>query len=386
MFLESLHLRNFLSFGPDAEPVELRKLNVLIGVNGSGKSNFLEALALLQAAPSDVARPIIRGGGVSDWLWKAPGGKGGTISASLDAVISNPKGSQSLRYLIAFGESGGRFYFEDERIENQKAVVGQSKPYFFYHFDSGHPTLNVREDIRHLKREDMKPELSILAQRRDPDAYPEITYLSDELSKIQLYREWTFGRDSTPRLPQSPGAPTDKPEPDLSNLGLVLNNLEPLAKKSVANALRNLYEGIDGFEVRIVGANAQIFLSEQDRLIPATRLSDGTLRVLALLAILYQRTVPPLIGIEEPELGIHPDVLPILADLLKEASERTQLVVTTHSPILVDALNDTPESVLVCERDDEGTQLQRLDDLKPWLERYALGQLWMRGDLGGTRW
>ena len=97
---------------------------------------------------------------------------------------------------------------------------------------------------------------------------------------------------------------------------------------------------------------------------------------------------PPLVCIEEPELGLHPDVLPALADLLKEASQRTQLIVTTHSDELVDALTDTPDAVVVAERGESGTTLTRLsaDKLKPWLEKYRLGQLWTRGEIGGTRW
>jgi predicted ATPase len=81
-------------------------------------------------------------------------------------------------------------------------------------------------------------------------------------------------------------------------------------------------------------------------------------------------------------------VLPTLADLLKEAAERTQLIVTTHSDILVDALTDQPEAVLVSEKTENGTTLRRLEaeKLKPWIEKYRLGQLWTRGELGGTRW
>ena len=121
---------------------------------------------------------------------------------------------------------------------------------------------------------------------------------------------------------------------------------------------------------------------------PATRLSDGTLRYLSLLALLCDPTPPPLIVIEEPELGLHPDVLPTLARLLVEASARTQLVVTTHAPALVDALSETPESVLVCERGPQGTRIERLEaePLAPWLEKFRLGELWTRGEIGGTRW
>lgn len=388
MLLKSLHLKNFLSFGPKSRPVELGKLNVLIGPNGSGKSNFMEALALLQAAPVKLTQPIRDGGGVSDWLWKAPSERRATAPASLEAVVSYAKGPRSLRHTIAFGESAGRFYLEDERIENDEPLVGQKQAFFFYHFNQGRPMLNVREEKRKLQREDVDLELSILAQRRDPDSYPEITFLGLELAKIRLFREWSFGRYNAPRLPQRTDVPSDFLESDGSNLGVVLSNFEPLAKRRLLQALRALYEGIDDYQVRIDAGSAQVFLQEQDRQIPATRLSDGTLRYLSLLAVLCHPTPPPLIGIEEPELGLHPDVMPTLAELLHEASERTQLVVTTHSPILIDALSETPECILVCERDADGTQLRRLDreQLEPWLEKFELGQLWTRGDLGGTRW
>ncbi len=153
-------------------------------------------------------------------------------------------------------------------------------------------------------------------------------------------------------------------------------------------ALRKLYDAIDDYGIQIEGGSVQVFIQEGDRIIPAARLSDGTLRYLCLLAILCHPKPPPLICIEEPELGLHPDILPTVADLLKEAAERCQLIVTTHSDVLVDCMHDEPENVLVAEKDENGTRLKRLkaDELKPWLEKYRLGELWMSGDLGGTRW
>ena len=134
----------------------------------------------------------------------------------------------------------------------------------------------------------------------------------------------------------------------------------------------------------------QFYLHEPgfDPPISPTRLSDGTVRYLCLLAILCDPEPPPLIGIEEPELGLHPDLLPKVADLLVAASARTQLIVTTHSDILIDALTDWPESVVIVEKHAGQTSMQRLDaeKLRAWLEKYRLGQLWTRGDLGGTRW
>ena len=121
---------------------------------------------------------------------------------------------------------------------------------------------------------------------------------------------------------------------------------------------------------------------------PATRLSDGTLRYLCLLTILCHPNPPPLICLEEPELGLHPDILPDLVGLMRKASERCQLIVTTHSDVIVDALTDTPESVVVCEKHDGSTTMKRLDagDLAHWLKDYRLGELWSSGELGGNRW
>jgi predicted ATPase len=85
---------------------------------------------------------------------------------------------------------------------------------------------------------------------------------------------------------------------------------------------------------------------------------------------------------------LHPDILPKLADLLVAASERTQLIVTTHSDILVDAMTERPEVVVVCEKNEGATQMRRLkqDELAVWLEKYRLGTLWTQGKIGGTRW
>ena len=133
----------------------------------------------------------------------------------------------------------------------------------------------------------------------------------------------------------------------------MLNRLkrEPRAKNQFLNALRQLYGGVEDFDVIVEGGTVQVILQEDDITVPAIRLSDGTLRYLCLLAILCHPAPPPLVCLEEPELGLHPDILPGLADLLREASERCQLIVTTHSDTLVDALTDMPESVVVCEKE-----------------------------------
>jgi predicted ATPase len=158
----------------------------------------------------------------------------------------------------------------------------------------------------------------------------------------------------------------------------------------IVEYFQQFYEGIEDITTRVQGGAIEVFVHERglDEAISASRLSDGTLHYLCLLVILLHPEPPPLICIEEPELGLHPDILPKIADLLIEASKRTQLIVTTHSETLVSRLSEIPEAVVICERNDQGTHLRRLkpDKLRAWLDKYMLGELWRMGEIGGNRW
>jgi predicted ATPase len=153
--------------------------------------------------------------------------------------------------------------------------------------------------------------------------------------------------------------------------------------------MKRFYEPFKSLEIRVIGTHLQIAIEERDGFsTSAYRLSDGTLRWLALLAILLNPNPAPVTCIDEPELGLHPDMMPTLADLLRDTSARTQLIVTTHSTGLVDAFSDDPEAVCVCEKVDGATKIQRLSSerLAVWLEDYGLGRLWASGEIGGNRW
>jgi len=388
--LDRIILKELLSFDEQGIDLELRPLNVLIGPNGSGKSNLIEALSLFQSAPGEMAETIRAGGGISDWLWK---GKE-RASASIEVVILNPMlGSQkNARHRICFTESNRRFEIVDERIEEEfpRNPNHDPHPYYYYRVMGRIHLLKARASDRQIKREDIDPGKSILAQRKDPDEYPEITNLASAYGLMRFYREWSFGRNTPPRLPQKSDQRNDFLDEDCANLGMVLNSIrrDINAKQEVLNHLKELYPTVQDFDVSIEGNTVQVFLHEGKFSIPATRLSDGTLRYLCLLAILCHPNPPPLICIEEPELGLHPDVLVTIGKLLKETSKRTQLIVTTHSDVLVDCMSDSPEDVIVCEKPGDASQMKRLckEELKDWLEDYSLGQLWTKGQIGGNRW
>lgn len=405
MLIRRIKQTNLLSFGPASEEIELKRLNVLIGPNGSGKSNLLEGIDLLRSAPRDLPAPIREGGGIHDWIWR---GKPEGSAAHIEAILENPQGAQALRYRLGFAKRGQRFELTEERIENEQSHGGHAKPYIYYNQKGGqafityrdetglgptvkaeYPHVRLRLGQYDLRPEEVKLDQSILSQRKDPDL-PELTYLGEALSRIRIYREWSLGRDSPLRLPQKADLPNDFLQEDGKNLALVLNRFqgEPAVKRRLLDALSKFYEDITDFYVNIEGSTVQLFLQEGDMVIPATRLSDGTLRYLCLLAILCHPQPPPLICIEEPELGLHPDILPTVGRLLLEASERSQLIVTTHSDLLVDALTNEWWSIVVCEKRDGQTVMRRLDEEKTvaWLEDYRLGELWSSGEIGGNPW
>ena len=221
-------------------------------------------------------------------------------------------------------------------------------------------------------------------------SYPELTHLANQFERIRLYREFQLGHNARPRQPQPADLPQDYLAEDASNLAVVLSDLldQPRTKEAILEHLQDFYPSVSDILSVVRGGLVQVSLYERDlhHTVPATRLSDGTLRYLCLLSVLCHPEPPPIICIEEPEMGLHPDVIPGLAKLLVQASERSQIIVTTHSDILVDALSDTPEAVVICEKVDGATQLRRLDpdDLNVWLEKYRLGELWTSGDLGGN--
>jgi predicted ATPase len=122
--------------------------------------------------------------------------------------------------------------------------------------------------------------------------------------------------------------------------------------------------------------------------IPAERLSDGTLRFLAMATIFFHPRPPSLICLEEPELGMHPDAITIVANMIADASERSQIIVTTHSEHLLTALQDRFDVLFAFDTGPAGSLLQRLDreEYKQWRATHALGELWVSGELGGVRY
>ena len=419
-FIESIRLENILSFGSNSEPFSLEPLNVFIGPNASGKSNFIEALSLLHAIPfgtwgpslpnanpHDLHGRIRQGGGIGEWLWK---GSEVTPTATIEAAIGYPgvhsewgRVSDLLKYRMSFTQQGGEFHIVDEAVESAKPLKpGDEPPHPYSGYRSGQPVVAVKSKDgsrvqQALGSGEVKAGQSILThpQFSTYEYCPELWWTHMLFLCMTQYTEWRSGRDAPIHRPE----PSDNPKvlfSNASNLSVVLGDLlgSEEAKEALSERMAALYPSFKDIEVvRKVedggDITAEILVYEKglSQPVPASRLSDGTLRYLWLQTVLYGDRLPYIVCIEEPELGLHPDLLHRMADLLIEKSQHCQLFVTTHSDILVDALTEVPEAVVVFDKKQGATQLKRLDayELKSWLDEYRLGEVWMRGAIGGTR-
>jgi predicted ATPase len=405
--LKSIHPVNLLSFGPKTEPIELRPLNILIGPNGSGKSNLIEAIRLLHFLPDkDPWSAVLATGGVGEWIWK--GAKNGEATCSLKATICFGKSNAGW---IGHQDDCLDLSIELESFAASLRVKTESigtcsdsfmSPSLFSRFErsGSQGSVIVRDGpADHIKyRFDLNVERSVLSQLGSPQAsrlggiLPEVFEAAEVLERFDFQQDWEFGWACPARRQQPVGQPVDRLRRGGRNLAQMLAHYRDHYKpvfEQLTDLARRFYEPVKSVEVRLISTDLQIAIEEEGGFsTPASRLSDGMLRWLALLCILLNPTPPPVTCLDEPELGFHPDIIPTLADLLRDASKKTQLIVTTHSSELVDAFSDDSESVCVCEKIHGSTVIRRLSqpDLHVWLKDYSLGNLWTSGEIGGNRW
>jgi predicted ATPase len=388
MPIQRLTLKKILSFNDTT--VELGPLNVLIGPNAVGKSNLIEAISLLQAAPSGLEGQLLRGGGVRQWLWLGDRDPAQVAEIDCELILTRGRHVGPLNYGLQFSDSGG-FSIRSEHL----AKAGRA-PDTEVFFDRASNRVNfgprMQTPSNGLQAAEVPSNRSILAQFKSPIDTTPVTEVGNHFDQIRIFREFKTGFTSQARHGISTSAPTDSLSEGADNLALVLHQLDFLGRHDrIQEYLKRFCDRFEDVKVDVGEGLARTFLKETglSDMLSGVRMSDGTLKFLCLLAVLFHPKPAPLVCIEEPELGLHPDALRIVAEVLVEASESTQLIITTHSEALVDALSDRPESVLVCERDfTNGTQFKRLarEELDEWLEHYTLGELWRKGEIGGGRW
>lgn len=340
--LESIAIKGFRSFGEEAE-VPLGPLNVLIGANGAGKSNFLEAFSVLRAVSR---KPI-------------------------DSYVDKVGGADRL---LHFGSRTTK--------EMSIRVTFDDTDGYSLTFHSG------ENDRLFLEKDDF----IALGMPRYPDMGDEIR---DTAGRFRSWRKYHFldtGIDS-PIKKTSNVDDNRNLRWNGSNLAAFLYLLREKHRTeygAICNAVQQVAPFFDDFVLEPRALNRETIRLQwqhrkSDDFFDASALSDGTLRFMALATLLLQPKAlrPALVLIDEPELGLHPYAISMLAAMVRATAHETQVVLATQSPILVDCFE--PEHVLVADRVDGETRIERLDadELSGWLEDYSLGQLWEKNHFGG---
>jgi predicted ATPase len=389
-YLLRLKVGNFRSLR-DVE-VHLRPLNVLVGPNGSGKSNLLDVIAFLgDAIRTDLGPALDLRGGFERVRFR---GTRSTPKISIDVEASVTKNSSAgatdtYSLVVTRGRSKERPALRREERFEFKRTAGPGRRItvegstITYNRGEGERTASLREGSLGLAS---LPKL-------DPEEGGEqVQELADLFAGFRVFDIDVAGA----RLPSREGY-SHTLAADASNLASFLAYIHeehPDRFQSLRNDARMFIPGLERLEfVPVGGATEGMVLNLIERgLSDSTTLAEasyGSVRALALLALLYDPSPPRLTCIEEIDHGLHPHILDRLVDLLREASSRTQFLIATHSPALVNRLS--PDELIVCERGEDAAS--RIPAIEPQVVRemeqelhgeVGLGELWFTGALGGV--
>ena len=367
MLIRRLHLDGFLTFAPGSEPFELRPLNVLIGANGAGKSNVIEALGLLAAASRDLGQAIRDRGEWIEWLWNGrPSAVAARIEAELDGSDTPSRSEPRCRLVVEPGRA--RLDLVGEAAAEAGCDSAREHVYWYYQLDQGRTVT--------------------FGSTTDTKRYREVSWAGDALSSIRILDGRALVGQTLRRDALSVPPVQERMFTDGQDAALVLIQMVHGGDTRINDLLGKFLPGFEHFSICDAYGNKRLYIHEAGLKapIPISRMSGGTLRFLTLLATLLSPSPPPLLCVEAPERGLHPDGAALLGEVLVDASRRMQLVVTTHSSSLISALSTEPDAVVACERLGASTELERLDPekLASWLKDYPLGDLWGMGVLGAN--
>jgi len=396
--INTLRIFNYKSF-KDIK-LKLKPLNILIGPNGCGKSNFIDIFSLLgSGAKGELLTAINSRGGFDTVRFKGKSKTNNQFGFNFVFPVSNFEGVKSdlidagIVYDIYISDLWNGVTVENERLsivnKEKDIILMDRKPGECFFVDEGSLRILKGGDVEGLKKIDKASELAIY-QVRDKVSYPTAYQVNKYLEEIKVYTPFDISPEAVVRRPQLV-RPGTKLVQSGANLVSVLHSIKENhheAWNDILEILQNIYPGFKNLSLPPEGGDGKIVIrwSEkpfEDLGFSINMISDGTIRLLLLLALLKSPDPPPLICIDEPEIGLHPSWIKLVGELLEEASTRTQLIVATHSAELVSKMK--PENVIVCEKEDGATVMERLDEkeLSEWLEKYTLGDLWLSGHFGG---
>ena len=377
--VERIAVRGFKSVR-EAE-IEIAPVNLLIGANGSGKSNFIGAFKFLRTLKSGLLQDTVRKHGGADNFLHFGSKHTPKMSFKIWFEQDNPLTNGYEVTLEANAQDS--LYISDEVALVWNKTAYPECPYRAYLPLNG-------------------PEAAIVHPNQVPDSVWVKPWMDRGIARhvalgldsFRLYHFHDTGFHS-PMKKTSEVRLDLQLSPDGSNLAPFLYRLReeyPRSYNMIKHAIWLAAPFFRDFHLEPRGADGKFIILEwlhesSERVWDASSLSDGTLRFMALAALLLQpkELLPPTILLDGPELGLHPDAITLLVNMIQRASAYSRLIIATQSPRIVDEFQ--PGDVIVADRKDGATKLSRpnADDLAVWLSDYSLGDLWEMNGFGGNR-
>lgn len=378
---ESLHVEGFRRLKNFS--LELRPFNVLIGANGVGKTSILDAWTLLaRSARGELVQAIADLQGIASL---SSGGVGDAISMS---ASMNPGNQQPISYQVVLNGLGTGYTISHEKLVQHRK--GASEPPFV-HLEadaSGIGFSDPKSDSPRLRKPDWEMKSGQTALSQVPPMFSQPERFRRALASSTFYHALDVGPRAPVRVPQQM-RPAELPGINGEELISCLFNMRESDRgrfDAVEDALRAGFPGFERLEFPPVAAGT-LALAWRDKHFKhplyTHQLSEGTLRFLWLATLLQSPGLTEVTLIDEPEVSLHPELMSLLVGLMREASDRTQVIVATHSDRYVRFLK--PEEVVAMDIDEAGWAKATWGDdldLAKWLDEYSLDQLWGMGELG----
>jgi predicted ATPase len=355
--IQNIKLENFKSFR--SLDIDLKPINILIGANGAGKSNFIAFFKFLQQIlRENLSNYTLKKGGVNSFLYF-----GNKVSKFLKAEIFFNTNAYHVELAPTERDT---FLFAEEKISYLVEPI---------------KTMDIRRNLS---------ETNLNWYSYGKPYFTKET-LHEHLGNAIYHFHDTSDTAAAKGVSKIDDAHNLKE--DAANLGAFLYFLQerhPFHFRRIEAHIRQIAPFFDKFQLRPSVHNPEQIRLEwtakgasQDTSFNAHDLSDGTLRMICLLTLLLQPKIPNVVIIDEPELGLHPKAISLLAGLVKSVSKEKQIILATQSVALLDEF--APEDVLVVDKIDNQSVIRRLEQapLQHWLEDYSLGTLWEKNILGG---
>jgi len=366
--LTNISLSGFKTFR-ELKDFELRPINVLIGANSSGKSNFISffrMLANMLDRSQGLQLHVGKYGGASAFLHDGP-----LRTKHIEVRISMESGGGTNDYCFRLSlASGDVFMFADEQYSFTKYGM---RPWPLRTLGAGHKEPNLNE----IAEKETGPPRALRGILRT--------------IVVHQFHNTSFESPLRRRCDRNDARFLKEDGGNLAGFLLKLRDSEKendrAAYQMILDTTRLLIPSFEDYVLEPEGEYVLLRWREKgcDQEFHSGQASDGMLRLMALIALLRQPddTLPEVLFIDEPELGLHPHAITVVAELMRGLSHRTQLIVATQSPALVDEFE--PEDVVVVQRRERESTLERMnkEELREWLKEYSLGELWRKNVLGG---